>query len=337
MINVDRLHGGHEVLTRQMARELQMKKDEVREDKVIEEEKKEDAQEGVEAKEPSVTESPDKNVDGVNGAATTQDVHVGPQPSPAADTNEDMASVLNVGILNRWAWRPSHVEPHLKVGSYRVKILLGVERGDGVESQRSSLMESRSFWELKVRVCGGGLPGEARRKRICVLTGTFLVGLGIPTKIPVRPFDYRDEAVFQMICILRMLAFIFYRIDDLPEYLIVWQLMKANGKIASSKAGNKNSSERRMMMNADGFHGGHGVLTRRVVYTREQSLSLPFVLKEVQIKPSSSLYSCYYIPGKLIQTLSLSNKENEEANSQLIKQGWKTKTKKNLRKKDDDE
>ncbi|RXH68652.1 hypothetical protein DVH24_030985 [Malus domestica] len=323
MINADRLHGGHKVLTRQMARELQMKKDEVREDKVveeeIEEEKKEEAQEGLEAKEPSITESPDKNVDGVNGAATTQDMHVGPQPPPAADTNEDMASVLNVGILNQWARRPSHVEPHLKVGSYRVQILLGVERGDGVESQRSCLMESRSFWELKVRVCGGGLPGEARRKRICVLTGTFLVGLGIPTKIPVRPFDYRDEAVFQMICILRMLAFIFYRIDDLPEYLIVWydqdisssymQLMKANGKRASSKAGNKNSSERRMMMNADGFHGGHGVLTRRVVYIREQSLSLPFVLKEAQIKPSSSLYSCYYIPGKLIQTLSLKQRK----------------------------
>ncbi|KAM1189624.1 hypothetical protein ACFX2J_025277 [Malus domestica] len=40
MINADRLHGGHEVLTRQMARELQMKKDEVREDKVVEEEVK---------------------------------------------------------------------------------------------------------------------------------------------------------------------------------------------------------------------------------------------------------------------------------------------------------
>ncbi|KAM1060970.1 hypothetical protein ACFX2B_025290 [Malus domestica] len=53
-----------------------------------------------------------------------------------------------------------------------------------------------------------------------------------------------------------MLAFIFYRIDDLPEYLIVWQLMKANGKIASSKAGNKNSSERRMMMNADDVPAG---------------------------------------------------------------------------------
>ncbi|KAM1078369.1 hypothetical protein ACFX19_026048 [Malus domestica] len=112
-----------------------------------------------------------------------------------------------------------------------------------------------------------------------------------------------------MICILRMLAFIFYQIDDFPDHLVRWQLMKANGKRASSKAGNKNSSERRMMMNADGFHSGHGVLTRRVVYIREQSLSLPFVLKEAQIKVSSSLYSCYYIPGKLIQTLSLKQRK----------------------------
>ncbi|KAM2326600.1 hypothetical protein ACFX1X_025805 [Malus domestica] len=118
-----------------------------------------------------------------------------------------------------------------------------------------------------------------------------------------------------------MMAFIFYRIDDLQYHLIfssvnnekhfgqggsakrkIRQLMKRNGKRASSKAGNKNISERRMMMNADGFHIGHGVLTRRVVYIREQSLSLPFVLKEAQIKLSSSLYSCYYIPSKLTQT-----------------------------------
>ncbi|KAM1189629.1 hypothetical protein ACFX2J_025280 [Malus domestica] len=121
-------------------------------------------------------------------------------------------------------------------------------------------------------------------------------------KIPVRHFDYRDDALYQMMYKLRMMAFIFYRIDDLQYHLIVWQLMKRNGKRASSKAGNKNISERRMMMNADGFHIGHGVLTRRVVYIREQSLSLPFVLKEAQIKLSSSLYSCYYIPSKLTQT-----------------------------------
>ena len=41
-------------------------------------------------------------------------------------------------------------------------------------------------------------------------------------KIPVRHFDYRDDALFQIMCILRMMAFIFYQIDDLPDYLIVW-------------------------------------------------------------------------------------------------------------------
>ncbi|KAM1735702.1 hypothetical protein ACFX12_014142 [Malus domestica] len=122
MMNADGLHSGHGVLTRQMAKELQMKEEEVREDKVVEEEvkkkdeeeeeKKEDAQEGVEAKEPSVTESPDQNVDGVN-AATALDVHV---------------------------------EAHLEVGSNGDQILLGVE-----SQRRSALMESRSFWESKVK------------------------------------------------------------------------------------------------------------------------------------------------------------------------------------------
>ena len=62
-------------------------------------------------------------------------------------------------------------------------------------------------------------------------------------------------------------------------------------------------------MNADGFYSGHAVLTRRVVYIREQALSPPFVLKEAQIKLSSSLYSCYYIPSKLIQTHSLKQRK----------------------------
>ncbi|KAM2634884.1 hypothetical protein EV1_025305 [Malus domestica] len=38
MMNADGLHSGHGVLTRQMAKELQMKEGEVREDKVVEEE-----------------------------------------------------------------------------------------------------------------------------------------------------------------------------------------------------------------------------------------------------------------------------------------------------------
>lgn len=114
-MNADGLHGGHGVLTGQMARELQMKEDEVREDKVVEEEvkkkdeeeeeKKEEAQEGVEAKKPSVIESPDQNVDGV----INQDLHVRPQPPP-------------------------------EVGSYGVQILLGVE------SQRLVFSPSRRRW-----------------------------------------------------------------------------------------------------------------------------------------------------------------------------------------------
>ncbi|CAN6572837.1 unnamed protein product [Malus baccata var. baccata] len=250
MTNAEGLHSRHGVLTRRMARELRLKKEEE------EDEKKEKTQEGVEAKEPTVTESPDQNADGVNSAAAA-DVPVRPQPPPAVET-----------------------------------------------------------------ISMGGLPGEARRSSICGLTGTFLVGLGIHTFIfvfifvfvaeifSIRPFDHRDEALFQMMCILRMMASIFYRIDDLPDYLIVYiikfylQMKEENGKRASSKAGNKNSSERRMMLNANGFHSGHAVLTRRVMYIREESFSLPFVLREAQIKLSSSLYSCY-IPSKLIQTQSL--------------------------------
>ncbi|KAB2611878.1 hypothetical protein D8674_019910 [Pyrus ussuriensis x Pyrus communis] len=213
MMNADRFHVGYGVLSRQMARELQMKEEEVKKKDEEEEEKKEEAQEGVEAKEPSVTDG--------------QDVHVGPQPPPAADTNEDMASLtLN---LSQWGWTP-----------WRSK----EEQDFGFNGDFSS---------------GLGNP-----------YGDCFDDLSFTSKIPVRPFDYRDEALFQMICILRMMAFIFYRIDDLPDYLIVWQLMKTNGKRASSKAGNKNSSERRMMMNADGFHSGHGVLTRRVVQLIKQ-------------------------------------------------------------------
>ncbi|CAN6706546.1 unnamed protein product [Malus baccata var. baccata] len=276
MMNADGLHSRHGDLTRQMAKELQMKEEEVREDKVVEEEvEKKDEEEEI-------------KIGGCPGRGGGQGaVYV-------------------------------HVGSHLDVGSNGDQILLGIE-----SQRRSAVMESRSFWESK----WGWAPWRSKEEQDLCFNGDFSSGLGNPIysfllyKIPVRHFDYRDDALYQMMYILRMMAFIFYRIDDLQYHLIfssvnnekhfgqggsakrkIRQLMKRNGKRASSKAGNKNISERRMMMNADGFHIGHGVLTRRVVYIREQSLSLPFVLKDAQIKLSSSLYSCYYIPSKLTQT-----------------------------------
>ncbi|KAB2612472.1 hypothetical protein D8674_034788 [Pyrus ussuriensis x Pyrus communis] len=258
MTNADGPHSRHGVLTRRMARELRLKKEEVMADKVEEElkkkdeeeeEKKEETQEGVEAKEPTVIESPDQNADGVNAAA--EEVPVGPQPPPAADTSEeDMASVLN---LSQYGWTP-----------WRSK-------------------EEQYLWFDGDFSSGLGNP-----------YGDFFDNLSFPSKISGRPLDHRDEALFQKMCILRMMASIFYRIDDLPDYLIVWsvsrrkhiwarkckeedqrsssrrmarelQMKEENGKRASSKAGNKNSSERRMMLNANGFHSGHAVLTRRVL------------------------------------------------------------------------
>ncbi|RXH68651.1 hypothetical protein DVH24_030984 [Malus domestica] len=83
MMNDDGFHSGHELFTRRVARELQMKEEEIRwrrKEKGRGKEEKEEAHEGVEAKEPSFTESPDQTVDGVNAGAA-QDVPAGPLPS----------------------------------------------------------------------------------------------------------------------------------------------------------------------------------------------------------------------------------------------------------------
>ncbi|KAM1431055.1 hypothetical protein ACFX2I_047049 [Malus domestica] len=272
MTNAEGLHSRHGVLTRRMARELCLKKEEVREDKMEEElkkkdeeedEKKEKTQEGVEAKEPTVTESPDQNADGVNSAAAAEDVPVRPQPPPAVETSEeDMASVLN---LSQYGWTPwrSKEEQYLWFdGDFSSGLgnpygdffdnpsFPSVNNDDAGDDLGHNNAWDGSFWNFGDNSSPKPWPSFTLDLWLddCSLLLLFLM------KFSVRPFDHRDEALFQMMCILRMMASIFYRIDDLPDYLIVsqqkethlgeevqrgrsTQLIKTNGKRASNEGG----------------------------------------------------------------------------------------------------